>query len=271
MAIRYHIEKLDNLLNNLAGTLRVSILILDENGKQLSCIYDPNDYCSALQTVDGMRSKCHECDSQIVTRCKKSKRIEKHICHAGLLDLAMPIIKDGTVVAYIVLGRIRTALSPSFSRYDNLPATIYDSYQNIPYFSEEQLQHLVQLLPEIVFNSAITVEYDTFEEDIIPYINEHMQKSLSIPHICKRYHLSKNTLYRYFHEHFDCSVSEYITNIRINCARKMLTETNQTVISIAGQIGIDNYTYFCKLFKQKNGLTPTEYRKLYSKKTGEPK
>lgn len=266
MAVHYHIEKLNALLQNLAGVLHVSILILDQSGNILSRIYDPNDYCSHLQVLDGIRPKCQACDRQIVARCKASQRIEKHLCHAGLCDLAMPIIKDGTILAYVVLGRIRTARSPAQSRYQDIPTETESCYRNIPYFSDSQLEHLTQLLPEIVLSGAITVEYDAFEDNIVPYITQHLDLPLSVPFLCRRYHLSKNTLYRYFREHFDCSIGKYITHIRIERAKELLAQTDQAITAIAEQVGIENYTYFCKVFKQKAGQTPTEYRKANNKR-----
>ena len=265
MAIRYHIEKMNTLLEHLAGVLHVSVLLLDQNGKQLSKIYDPADYCSTLQTVEGMRPKCQECDKRIMEQCKQSKKIEKHLCHAGLFDLAMPIIKDEIVVAYIVLGRIRTTQSPAVSRYNESNDILCNSYQSIPFFTEEQLQHLTKLLPIMVLNGAITIEYEAFDADILSYIDEHLTETLSISSLCKRYHVSKNTIYRYFREHFGCSVVEYITSVRINCAKELLCNSDSSIASIAEKVGIENYTYFCKLFKTKVGHTPTAYRKQYKK------
>ncbi len=264
MAVTYHIEKLDQLLKDLAGALRVSILILDANGEQLSKISDPSDFCSQLQQKNDVQQLCHQCDRTIVERCKRSKKVEKHLCHAGLCDLAMPIVKDNTVIAYVVLGRIRTAQSPV--RSHRYTADFQALYEKLPLFSDDQLQHLSKLLPQIILDSAISVEHSTYSEDIIPYITEHIAQPLSVSVLCQRYHVSKNTLYRFFRKKYSCSIVEFITNARMQQAMSLLTQTEHTVRDIAEQIGIENYTYFCKLFKQQLGMTPTEYRKANHKK-----
>lgn len=266
MAVRYHIKELDALLQDISKVLNVSILILDIHGNMLSRISNSDDYCSLLRTVDDTaEAKCHLCDKQIVERCKTSKQIEQHICHAGLCDLAMPILKDGAIVAYVVLGRMRTTLSPKMQRYPHLPPAVQARYNDLPFFTESQLKHLCQLLTKTVLACAITVEYDNFSDDIIPYIREHLNESLSVPSLCQRYHVSKNTLYRFFRERYQCSIGTFITHLRMEQSQKLLLHSSCTIRDIAEQVGIENYTYFCKLFKQQTGITPTEYRKTRNK------
>ena len=265
MAIQYHIDKLDTLLRNVAGVLRVSILISDANGNQLGKIHDPDDFCTRLQTAPRFQTLCKQCDRAIMERCKQSKQLEQHMCHAGLCDLAMPIIKDGNVIAYIVLGRIRTAASPDAVHGDDDLKTLYD---RLPLLSNEQLQHLCALLPQIILDSAITVKSSDFEEDILPYIAGNLSSDLSISALCHRYHISKNTLYRFFHARCGCSVVEFITHARIDRAKALLADTDLAVMQVAEQVGIENYTYFCKVFKLRTGLTPTAYRNT-NKKTDE--
>lgn len=55
---------------------------------------------------------------------------------------------------------------------------------------------------------------------------------------------------------------EYITNCRLERAKKLLLETSEPVYNISEKVGIHNYTYFCNLFKKKTGITPTEYKNI---------
>ena len=262
MARQYQIDKLDTMLQHLAGVLHVSILILDADGNVLSRIYNPEDFCSSLQIAEKeLQAKCAQCDKQIVERCKHSKKLERHICHAGLCDLALPIEQNNTIVAYVVLGRIKTAQSPTIPHYPHA----HDLYSVVPFFTDEQLTHLCKLLPQIVLDCAIIVESDAFYDDIIPYIRTHLSAPLSVPALCKRYHVSKNTLYRFFKDKYNCSIGEFICNTRMEHAKELLSKTDTSVSVIADTIGIRNYTYFCKLFKQHIGTTPTTYRILHKK------
>lgn len=59
--------------------------------------------------------------------------------------------------------------------------------------------------------------------------------------------------------------SEYSNLLRVRKAEGLLLHSNQSILSIAASIGIDTPSYFTKLFKRINGLSPSEYRRKYLK------
>ena len=68
--------------------------------------------------------------------------------------------------------------------------------------------------------------------------------------------------YRRFRSVYSCTVNDYITDRRINEAKRLLTDSTESVQRISGRVGFENTTYFSKLFKKKTGLTPNQYRKI---------
>lgn len=75
------------------------------------------------------------------------------------------------------------------------------------------------------------------------------------------YHLN-----RLFSTHTGTSVHQYILNIRINEAKKLLLNTNLSLASIAEQIGFNSNTYFSTYFKRVVGISPLEFRKRFKNK-----
>nr|WP_235196433.1 helix-turn-helix transcriptional regulator [Streptococcus mitis] len=59
---------------------------------------------------------------------------------------------------------------------------------------------------------------------------------------------------------------KYITDKRINAAKSLLSQTNISISQVSCQVGYDNYSYFTKIFKQRTGLSPGDYRKTYQNK-----
>ena len=57
---------------------------------------------------------------------------------------------------------------------------------------------------------------------------------------------------------------EYLSKVRMDMAKKLLKETNDTVADICGKVGYSDVRYFTKTFTKYAGLKPKEYRKLYS-------
>jgi transcriptional regulator GlxA family with amidase domain len=56
----------------------------------------------------------------------------------------------------------------------------------------------------------------------------------------------------------------FISNLRLNTAKKILIETDLPVYDIAAQCGFENVPYFCFTFKKETGTSPLEFRKKYS-------
>ena len=256
MRISYRIEELKTIIRNLGELLGVAIIVLDSEARGLA-EYSPNthdDYCSNMQKLDGFHDKCASCDKAIIERCLESSKAEFHYCHAGLCDVAMPIIKDGILAAYIILGKIRASNSPSTS--DVHP----DLYEKITVFTDEQLENLTNLLPYVMFDSAIIFENDSVIDDIVDVIKK-LDGDLSIDALCHRFFISKSALYKSFGEKYNCTVKEFITNIRISAAADLLTNTSTAITEVAEKTGYQNYSCFCKAFKKHFGISPSDYRK----------
>lgn len=54
---------------------------------------------------------------------------------------------------------------------------------------------------------------------------------------------------------------EYLTQLRMDEARRLLTQTGRSIQEIAEQVGYDDPSYFCKVFKKSAGVTPNRFRK----------
>lgn len=96
---------------------------------------------------------------------------------------------------------------------------------------------------------------------ITKLIMDHIDdESLSLDSIASEMAISKMQLYRKIKETSNQTPTEFIRNIRLNTAEKMLITTNKTVQEIMYSCGFNNKTYFYREFAKKFKLTPKEYR-----------
>lgn len=259
MRIRYNMEKLGEILNDLSVLTGISIAFLDADNHRLCEFSQSKNFCAAYQMQEEYRNQCRCSDQKLLERCKKSGQYEYHICHAGLYDAAMPIVKSGVTVGYILMGRIRSDCSPDVA-FGPDGSDLTGQYRKLPFFGESQLDSLRTLLSNILFSNAVELEKDELMEEIQDYIEQNLSGELSVDAICKQFYISKNNLYRCFREKCQDTVNGYIINRRIRKAKELLMQTDLPVCSICGQVGIPNYTYFCRLFRKQVGVSPTEYR-----------
>ena len=64
-----------------------------------------------------------------------------------------------------------------------------------------------------------------------------------------------------FKKHMGCTISQYISHLRVERAKEYLKNTNMRIIDVAATVGCDNVTHFNRIFKNATGLTPSQFRK----------
>ncbi|MFC7680655.1 response regulator [Paenibacillus sp. GCM10028914] len=97
----------------------------------------------------------------------------------------------------------------------------------------------------------------------LSYIDSHMGSyELSLTGAAEHAAMSVTYFSRFFKEETGMSFVRYVTNLRMEKAKQLLTETNLTVWAVAESIGYSTYHHFAKVFRKETGMTPTEYRRL---------
>ena len=109
--------------------------------------------------------------------------------------------------------------------------------------------------------SVPAVKYSPLVEDTIRYVRAHLQDSISRETITRELHVSEGHISHLFRKETGCSLTEYITNMRIEKAKDLLLRTNDSIAEICEQIGYNYQAYFTKVFREKTGLAPYQYRK----------
>lgn len=103
----------------------------------------------------------------------------------------------------------------------------------------------------------------TMIADIIDYIKGNVDYQLSLNSVADHFNLSTGHLSRLFKEKVGTNFSDFVSTIKFEKAAEMLIQdATLKVTDIAEQLGYSNVTYFTKLFKERHGMTPTQYRKL---------
>ena len=268
MNIRYDLEKLKKIIDDLCTVTGLCMALLDSKGNFLyTHNTDASAFCKKIQSNPEGRARCSCSDKKMIKQCAAECKTVTHICHAGLLDTVVPILKSGILAGFIVIGRVRPTLDPP-KVHDTLEwlecddAELSELYMKQCYLSDDMLSSLINLISNIVFENAIEIDYDKFIKTATDYIDKNLSGALTVDVLCRELFVSKNQLYKSFHSFFSCTVNEYVTSRRIAVAAEMLKNTEESVQDIAETVGLPNYTYFSKLFKKRTGISPHAYRKI---------
>ena len=95
---------------------------------------------------------------------------------------------------------------------------------------------------------------------VLAYVEEHFAQDISIASLSDQFHLSPNYLSTLLKKRLGKKFTEHLTGLRLSYAKTLLRTTQLPVREIAEQVGYYSLSYFTKLFIDKTGCTPAEYR-----------
>ncbi len=93
------------------------------------------------------------------------------------------------------------------------------------------------------------------------YISSHIREKLSVPLVARQVDVSASYLTALFHKNLQISPGEYIRRIKLQESKQMIRENNLNFTEIAAQLQYSTVHHFSRQFKEKFGITPTEYAK----------
>jgi len=92
------------------------------------------------------------------------------------------------------------------------------------------------------------------------YIALNYSGKISLKEIAQELYLSPNYLSELFKRHTGKNISEYITQFRLEKARRYLQQPEYKIGDVAELVGFSDQRYFSSMFKRRYGMTPNEYR-----------
>ena len=92
------------------------------------------------------------------------------------------------------------------------------------------------------------------------YVAGHPGEDLSLGRLAGMFHINPSYLSRSFHQTIGQPLSQYITGVRLETAKRLLNEENLKIGEISQIVGFETPGYFTKVFNKAVGMTPKEYR-----------
>lgn len=92
------------------------------------------------------------------------------------------------------------------------------------------------------------------------YLDHHYMENITTDSIASEFFLNKHYLSHVFKDIIGYGMMEYVIILRINKAKILLTQTDDSISMIASKCGYANFTHFSKLFRKMEHCSPSEYR-----------
>ncbi len=97
------------------------------------------------------------------------------------------------------------------------------------------------------------------------YINDHYSEQLRLDDLASMVGMSPSAFSRFFKMRTGKSLSDYLLDIRLGYAARMLVDSTKNISEICYESGFNNLSNFNRIFKSKRNITPRDFRALYKK------
>ena len=101
---------------------------------------------------------------------------------------------------------------------------------------------------------------------ITRYLQEHLAEEISLSVLAKEFYLSPQYISQLFKTEIGVGFLAYLTNIRMERAKKLLLTTNLSIAEVSEKSGYADYRVLTKVFKKSEGITPSQYRRDFLEK-----
>lgn len=246
-------------------------------------------FCNTAKlTSKGMRM-CLKCKSLSIRKAVTLKKVFIGHCYLGITEIIKPVFLNETPLCIIYLGNLclegykdeMLRKIKRNSRYTGVKTELLlNSVSSLDYVDRNRINEYMEILDILEYHirisaaeeikyknrSSLAPAYYSCKSWIIKSIQNHIlnysNRELKLSHLAGMYFINPQYLCRLFKKETGVNFSEYVNNIRIRNAKKMLELTDDTIANISFQAGFNNVTYFNRLFKKIEGLSPSEYRAL---------
>lgn len=128
-----------------------------------------------------------------------------------------------------------------------------------------RIMHLISISSEKAY--IADQEMDKFETrhsdrlmNVLTFIKRNLHEQISLKQVANIACLTEQSFCRYFKKRVQMSFSQYLLELRMDNARKLLVETDKPISDVAALCGYNSSSHFCKVFRDYTGQSPSQYK-----------
>ena len=149
-------------------------------------------------------------------------------------------------------------LAPLLNRKFTAPQSVATLLQNM--LREQEFMDAYSKAGKLQTAHAVHSENEIIRQ-AQQFISAHIREKLSVPLVARQVDVSPSYLTALFHKNLQISPGEYIRRIKLQESKQMIRENDLNFTEIAAQLHYSTVHHFSRQFKEKFGITPTEYAK----------
>lgn len=257
-------DEVQTLLDDVAALIDARVTFFGPDGSSLRRGKEMcnSDFCRHIQSCPGGLAKCHAMDAAKQQEAVRSREVLLYRCHAGAHEIIAPVFIHGKCAGFLMIGQFRVD--------DTLPGgeeILEGFYKQLPKFSPEKLSAITglfrTLIDYITIRELAVLQSDQLRLDIDRYIEQYGHEDIKLPDMAKKLGRSVSSISQFLRRNYGTGFKELLITHRLRLAESFWKSNPEaTVAEAAFASGFQDQFYFSRLFRQRKGMTPGEYREL---------
>ena len=176
----------------------------------------------------------------------------------------LPVIRGADVGCGADMGHGSDA-----SQYSTIISDIYTLASSSDYIRDMRINGKLNDLLTLLMESSWHREAHTNApkkmeiSQVKSFLDEHYKEKLSLESMASHFFIDKHYLARLFKEQYGVTLVTYLQQVRITHAKRMLRFTDKSIEEIGLECGIGELNYFSRVFKKLEGVSPSEFRRVW--------
>jgi YesN/AraC family two-component response regulator len=242
--------------------------LIDRNGQAIRSILVVDDEPNTLE-MQARIVQAHSSSNRVLTAGNGREALEvmrRETVDLVLLDLQMPEL-DGfgvleqmrgqeslrKIPVIVVTGKVLT--ETEMARLTQGVAAVLEKGM---FSLDETVEHIRTALER---KHRLSGEAQRLVRKSMAFIHEHYSEPLSRHEIAQHASIAEDYLTYCFRQELGTTPIKYLQRYRVNRARTLLRESEQSITEIARRVGFSDSSYFSRIFHRETGLSPEAYRR----------
>jgi ligand-binding sensor protein/predicted DNA-binding protein YlxM (UPF0122 family) len=281
MDVIWNQNRMMNLLQNFYTLIKVRVGFFDLDGTEIVAYPSSRTpYCTLLRSNKKGDAACRKCDRNAFQRAAKYQTPYIYRCHAGLTEMVAPIQTSADErVGYLMIGQAKPPGNREQKEWEEIyrkisgtgisPGELRATWAELTILKMDEARACATILQSLAayvwLDDYFRIQKEPLSSRVKTYISGNLDEDLSLDRIAGQFSVGKTTLCKTVKRDLNVTVNELIRSLRVERAKELLESGMELISEIAEAVGILDYNYFTKVFKEETGVTPSVFRRLCEK------
>ena len=272
--------RMRNLLQSFFTLAKVRVGFFDLEGSEILAFPpERSDYCKLIRGSPEGDEACRRCDKDAIRKAGRYNGPYIYQCHAFLTEALAPISSEKGRIAYLMIGQVRQPDNQDERRWDEIRRKVghlcsgmdglRSAYSKLTVIKIDEIRACADILQALAnyvwLDNYIRIQSEPLSAKVKAYIADNIAGDLSLAALARQFGVGKTTLCGAVKRDYRLTVNQLIRSVRVERAEQLLQSGRQSIAQIAEAVGIDDYNYFSKVFREETGIAPSVFRRLCEK------